>query len=444
MTQQKLPPQSLAAEQAILGAVLLENSTLNKIMEIISPEDFYRASHRQIYSAMLELWEKNEPIDIITVSERLRSKNQLEEVGGVAHLAELNDCVPTAAGAVSYAKIVQDKAKLRNLIRASTEILDDAYEEREEIDVLVDDAERKIFDISQRKVRPSLYPMRELTKESFKTIEQLYAREKQVSGVPTSFKDLDDRTSGLQPSDLIVVASRPGMGKTSLCLNLAQHAAIEHNVPVVIFSMEMSKEQVALRMLCSKAKVDVQKARSGYLSKADWGPLVTAAGALADAPIYVDDTATMNVLELRAKARRWKSQYNLGLIIIDYLQLMRGRGQAERRDLEISEISRSLKALAKELSLPIVVLSQLSRAVEQREDKRPQLAHLRESGAIEQDADLVLLLFRKAFYDPNYAEDADEAELIIAKQRNGPTGTIRLTFLRKCARFESYEAPRPF
>lgn len=439
MSQQKLPPQSLAAEQAILGAILLENSTLNKIMEVLSPEDFYRASHRQIYSAMLELWEKNEPIDIITVSERLKSKNQLEEVGGVTYLAELNDCVPTAAGAVSYAKIVQDKAKLRNLIRAGTEILDDAYEDREDVDMLVDDAERKIFDISQRKVKPSLYAMRELTKESFKTIEQLYAHEKLVSGVPTGFKDLDEKTSGLQPSDLIVAASRPGMGKTSLCFNVAQHAAIEQNVPVLIFSMEMSKEQVALRMLCSRARVDVQKARSGFLSKADWSPLVTAAGALADAPIYVDDTATMNVLELRAKARRWKSQYSLGLIIIDYLQLMRGRGHAERRDLEISEISRSLKSLAKELNLPIVVLSQLSRAVEQRDDKRPQLSHLRESGAIEQDADLVLLLFRKAFYDQEYSEEADEADLIIAKQRNGPTGTIKLTFLRKCARFENYE-----
>jgi replicative DNA helicase len=444
-TLQRLPPQNLGAEQAVLGAILLENFTLNKILDIISPEDFYRASHQRIFSAMVDLWEKNEPIDVITLSDKLRTKNQLDDVGGLAYLIELNDSIPTTAGATSYAQIIWGKARLRNMINVATRIVGAAYEDREDVDAFIDEAESKVFEIAEKKISPTFSSMKDLIKDSFRTVEALYQRKEQITGVSTGFDDLDKLTAGLQKSDLVVVAGRPGMGKTSFCLNIACHAALNAQTPVAFFSLESSKEQLTLRMLCSEGKVESHRVRSGFLDTSDWPKLTRAAGVLSEAPIFIDDSANLNVLELRAKARRLKVEYNLGLIVVDYLQLMRGRGQAEARYLEVSEISRSLKSLAKELELPVVALSQLSREVEKRDDKKPKLADLRESGAIEQDADLVIFLFRDGFYDRSKSAeeqgtDGEEAEAIIGKQRNGPTGTVKLTFLKKYTRFESYEA----
>lgn len=435
----KIPPQHLEAEEFVLGAILIDNQAMNKVLEVLSPSAWYREAHRKIFQAMIELSELNEAIDQVTVSECLRRRNELEQIGGAAYLAKLVAQVPTAANVRHHAKIVQEKALLRNLITVATDIVASGYRDSEKVEDLIDQAERSIFEIAERKMRPSFVPVREIVKASFETIERLYEKKERVTGVPTGFTDLDEMTSGLQPSDLIIVAGRPSMGKTALALSIAQYAAIEKRETVAIFSLEMSKEQLVLRMLCSEARVDAHKLRSGFLGRTDWPKLTSAAGRLAEAPIYIDDSPAMTVLEMRAKARRLKAERGLGLVIVDYLQLMRGRGGADNREQEISDISRSLKALAKELAIPVIALSQLSRAVETRGgDKKPQLSDLRESGAIEQDADVVMFIFREEVYRQT-EENRGVADILLRKQRNGPTGEIQLAFIDRYTRFENLE-----
>ena len=435
---QRLPPQSLEAEVSVLGGVLLENEALNRALEVVNEGDFYREAHRQIFSALLHLYERNEPADLITLSEVLKKRDALEEVGGIEYLNFLVNSVPTAANIAYYAKIIKEKSILRKLINRATEIINLGFGDAGDVDESLDRAERLIFEISEDRVRPSFFPIKDIIKASFKTIENLYEKKQLITGVPTGFTKLDDLTSGLQPSDLIIVAGRPSMGKTALALNITQHAAIEDGIPSAIFSLEMSKEQLALRLLCSEAKVDAHRLRGGFLSETDWPKLTRAAGSLSEAPIFIDDTPGLTVLEMRAKSRRLKAEHNLGLVVVDYLQLMRGRANSETREQEISDISRSLKALAKELRLPVIALSQLNRKVEDRGDRRPQLADLRESGAIEQDADVIIFLYRDEVY--NRSEDnphKGKAEIIVGKQRNGPTDKFELAFLDKYTCFEN-------
>lgn len=441
ITLERVPPQNLEAEQSVLGAILLDNDALNKALEIIGVEDFYREAHRKIFRRMCDLSEKNEAIDLVTLTEVLRKNNEIESIGGVSYLASLVNIVPTASNIRYHSKIVREKAALRNLINTATEIVSQGYENREDVDDLLDYAERMIFEISEKRIKPSFVTIKEIVKDSFEMIEKLYEKKELITGLPTSFVDLDEKTSGLQPGDLIVVAGRPSMGKTALCLNVAQYVGIEKGEPVAIFSLEMSKEQLVLRMLCSEAEVDSHKLRSGYLGEADWPKLTNAAGKLTEAPIFIDDSPIISALEMRAKARRLKAEHGLSLVIVDYLQLMRGRGKFERREQEISEISRSLKALAKEIHVPVMALSQLSRAVEQRQDRRPQLSDLRESGAIEQDADVILLLYRDELYNPDKEDNKGKVEINIGKQRNGPTGIVNLTFLSRYTKFKDY-SPR--
>jgi replicative DNA helicase len=386
---------------------------------------------------MVDLTERDEPVDLITLTHDLRKKKQLDSIGGASYLASLNDSVPTAANIEYYAKIVKEKAILRKLIQTSTEIITQSYEGRGEVEELLDDAERAIFEISENRVKPSFYPLKKIVKDSFEIFQKLYEKKELVTGVSSGFKELDRYTAGFQPSDLIIVAGRPSMGKTAFCLNIAQYAAIEHKIPVAIFSLEMSKEQLVIRMFCSEARVEGHRLRTGYLNESDWPKLTLAAGTLSEAPIFIDDTPALSVLELRAKARRLKGEHGLGLMVIDYLQLMKGRSKVESRQQEISEISRSLKALAKELNLPLIAVSQLSRRTEERQGMRPQLSDLRESGAIEQDADVILFIYRDEVY--NRAEDnpnKGKAEVIIGKQRNGPIGKIELAFLDKFTCFK--------
>jgi replicative DNA helicase len=435
----KVPPQSIEAEQSVLGGILLENEALNRSLEVLgadASENFYRETHRKIFLAMLELNEKAEPVDLITLSDTLKGKGWLEEIGGTTYLASLADSVPTAANITHYAKIIKEKALLRRLINAATEIVTQGYELPGDVEEFLDRSERSIFEVSEKRVKPSYFSIRDLIKDSFKYIDQRYEKKELVTGIPTGFVDFDQITTGLQPSDLIIIASRPSMGKTSISLNIAQYAAIESNIPVVIFSLEMAKEQLVLRMLCSEARVDANRLRGGFLSESDWPRLTSAAGRLSEAPIFIDDTPAITVLEMRAKARRLKADQDLGLIIVDYLQLMQGRRDVESREKEISEISRSLKALAKELNVPVIALSQLSRRTELRTGNRPQLADLRESGAIEQDADLVAFIYRDELYNPD-TEDKGIAEIIIGKQRNGPIGLVKLAFLASYTRFEN-------
>jgi len=434
----KIPPQNLEAEQSILGSILLENSAINSVLEVLSKGDFYSEAHRKIFNVMVEISEKNEPVDLITLSNALRDQNLLDTIGGTAYLASLVDNVPSAANVANYAKIVKEKAILRGLIGSATEIITSCYETGSDVDQVLDQAEHSIFEISENKVRPSFYPIREIIKDSFRSIEDLYARKELITGVATGFEKIDDLTSGLQNSELIIIAGRPSMGKTAFALNIAQFAALEGQTPVAIFSLEMSKEQLAFRLLASEAKVDSQRLRKGFLGETDWPKLTTAAGRLSEAPLFIDDTPAITVLEMKAKSRRLKADTGLGLIVVDYIQLMRSGGYRDSREQEISEISRSLKALAKELKVPVIALSQLNRKVEDRTNRRPQMADLRESGAIEQDADVIAFIYRDEVY--NKSEDNPEkgiAEIIIGKQRNGPTGIVKLAFLEKFTSFEN-------
>jgi replicative DNA helicase len=431
----KLPPQNIEAEQSILGGILIENDALNTVVEFLETGDFYREAHQKIFQSMIALSEKSEPLDLITLTNELKKTKELESIGGASYLASLVESVPTAANIAYYAKIVKEKSILRKLISTATEIVTQSYHEGKDLEDFLDDAEQAIFRISEHRVKPAFYPIKEIVKESFKVIEQLYEKKELITGVPSGFKDLDRKTAGFQNADLIIVAGRPSMGKTALCLNIAQHASITSKIPTAMFSLEMSKEQLAIRMLCSEARVDSARLRSGFLSESDWPKLTMAAGALSDAPIFIDDTPAISVLELRAKARRLKADRGLGLVIVDYLQLMRGRSGMERREQEISEISRSLKALAKELDIPVLAISQLSRKAEDRPGRQPQLSDLRESGAIEQDADVIIFIYRDEVYNPD-SDRKGTAEVIIGKQRNGPTGKVDLSFISEFTTFK--------
>jgi replicative DNA helicase len=425
----RIPPQNIDAEQSVLGGVLIDPEALNKIVDIVDAEDFYREDHRTICQLVLDLYEKNEPIDLVTVSGLARDRGLLEKIGGVTNLARLVDSMPTSANIAQYAKMVREKALLRGLMHIATEIVEKGYDVDTNVDGFIDEAERMIFQISEKKYRPSFYAIKDLVMENVKTVERLCEKKQAVTGVPTGFLEIDKLTSGLQPSDLIIVAGRPSMGKTSFCLNIAQHVGLtDGGIPVGIFSLEMSKEQLVMRLLSSEAEVEFSKLRSGMVKDAEWHQLGTAAGRLYTAPIYIDDTPALSILELRARARRLKKEHGLQLLVVDYLQLMRGRATSlDRREQEISEISRFLKALAKELNIPVIAISQLNRMVEQREDKRPRLADLRESGAIEQDADLIIFIYRDEVYNRN-SERKGVADIIIGKQRNGPTGEVETAF----------------
>jgi len=445
----RMPPQATEAEMAVLGSMLLSQEAVGRAIEIIGEEEhFYSTAHRRIYRSAVNLYEKNQAVDLVTVADELRRLKWLDDAGGSVYLTRLVESVATSANVDYYARIVLEKAVLRRLINAATQIVTAGYEASENAEELLDRAEQMIFSIKERRLRRQLLPLKAFIHESFELVEKLYREKKHITGVETGFTDLDRMTSGLQRSDLIIVGARPSVGKTALALNIAQHAAIAKQIPVAVFSLEMSKEQLVQRMLCSEARVPGHKVRSGYISQQEWPALVSAAGVLHSAPMYIDDSATLTPLEIRAKARRLKAEVDLGLVVVDYLQLMRTTGRVENRQQEISEISRSMKALAKELDLPVIALSQLSRISEQRgQDARPILSDLRESGAIEQDADVVLFLHRergayksKEEWSPDQGMETETAELIIAKQRNGPTGKFNLVFFKDYTRFENMEA----
>lgn len=438
-TLNKTPPSNIEAEQAILGAILLDREALNKAVEIIKPDDFYHLSHRLIFGSMLELDDKNEPIDLITITNYMRGTGGLEKVGGASYISTLLNQINTSANIRYHSKIIKEKSLLRSLIETSNDIMTQVYEGVVDPEEMVDYAEQKIFEISEKRITVSFEKMDTLLGDTFKTIEDLYSKKYAVTGVPSGFADLDKYTTGFQNSELIVVGGRPGMGKTAFCLNIAQNVSLKAKIPVAIFSLEMSKKQLALRMLCSEARVDSNKVRVGHISKEDWPLLTRAAGDLSNADIYIDDSSYLSILEMRAKARRLKKEHGLGLVIIDYIQLMKGRAGLERREQEISDISRSLKALAKELELPVIALSQLNRLVEQRRPPIPTLADLRESGAIEQDADVILFLYRDEYYYKDKNENQGTAEVHIAKQRNGPAGIkVKMAFRARYTRFEDY------
>jgi replicative DNA helicase len=431
----RLPPQNIEAEQSILGAILIDNEALPKALEIIGHDDFYKQSHRKIFHSMVELFDRNEPIDLITLTDYMKRSDDLDAVGGVSYLSSLVNMVPTAANIKYHSKIVREKGLLRSLLRSATEIASRVYEDNLEAEEMVDYAEKSIFDISDKRVKASFVTLKEVIKSSFEMIEHLYDKKEAITGIPSGFRDLDELTTGFQKGDLVIVGGRPSMGKTAFALNIAQHVGLDSREPVAIFSLEMAKEQLAFRMLCSEAMVNSNSVRKGLIKKEDWHKLTGAASKLTGAPIFIDDSSGITVLELRAKARRLKMEHGLSLVIVDYLQLMRGKGSFERREQEISDISRSLKALAKELSVPVVAVSQLNRSVEQRRPPTPILADLRESGAIEQDADVILFLYRDEVYNKDNPANKGEAEVIVAKQRNGPIGKINLTFNSSCTRF---------
>lgn len=437
----RIPPQNVEAEMSVLGSMLMDAEAVPRAIEILRPSFFYHEGHRKIFEVMIDAFERNTPIDFVTVMDRLVSKNLLEAVGGASYLTQLSTSVPTSANIDHYARIVKEKGLLRRLIMASTQVVQECFEDRDDVGALLDRAEQLIFDISQDKIEGHFASLRELIHSGIETIDQLYQRKGHVTGLETGFVQLDIRTAGFQPSDLIIVAGRPSMGKSAFVSCLCEHVGVVTKKPVAIFSLEMSKEQMVQRMLCSHARVDAQKVRTGFLSHSDWPLLTKAAGRLSEAPVYIDDTPGSTVLEIRAKARRMKAQHDIQLVVVDYLQLMQAHSRSENRQQEISEISRSLKALARELRVPVIAISQLSRAVESRTGNRPQLSDLRESGAIEQDADVVIFLYREEYYKPT-EENRNKSEIIIAKQRNGPTGSLDLLFFREWTRFENPEFER--
>ncbi|MDP8299935.1 MAG: replicative DNA helicase [Candidatus Tantalella remota] len=435
---EKVPPQNLEAETAVLGAMLLDREAIASSIDQLDKTAFYSGAHQKIFQAIIKLYDQNEPVDMVTLIEELKKREELESIGGPSYITELANCIPTAANIEHYTKIVREKHLLRALINAATQIVSESYDPGGEVDDLLDRAEQLIFQITSddRKRKMQVSGMKEIVKESIETIDRLYQRKENITGIPTGFHDLDVMTAGFQKSDLLVIAGRPAMGKSALAISILEHAGVVQKIPSAYFSLEMSKDQLAQRMLCSIAGVNAHKVRTGFFSQTDWPKLVTAAGKLSEAPIYIDDSPGMSAFELRAKARRLKSRHNIQLLIVDYLQLMSGGKRSENRQQEISEISRSMKALARELDLPIIAISQLSRAVEQRADHRPQLSDLRESGAIEQDSDVVMLLLREEYYNPT-EENKGVTEVIVAKQRHGPVGTVRLAFIPEFTKFSN-------
>jgi replicative DNA helicase len=435
----RIPPQNIEAEQAVLGAIFLDSSALTLASEVLVPEDFYRASHQKIFTAMLKVADKGEPVDLVTVTAELADSKMLEEVGGVSYLSELADSVPTAANVEYYARIVEEKSILRRLIRTATSIAQEGYTREDEVDALLNEAEKKIMEVSQRKNAGAFQNIKDILVQTYDNIEMLHNRKGEVTGIPTGFIELDRMTAGFQRSDLIIVAARPSVGKTAFALNIAQNVATKTNENVAIFSLEMSAQQLVMRMLCAEGNINAQNLRTGKLTPEDWGKLTMAMGSLSNAGIYIDDTPGIRISEIRAKCRRLKQESGLGMVLIDYLQLIQGSGRnRENRQQEVSEISRSLKALARELEVPVIALSQLSRSVEQRQDKRPMMSDIRESGSIEQDADIVAFLYRDDYYDKE-SENKNIIEIIIAKQRNGPVGTVQLAFIKEYNKFVNLE-----
>lgn len=433
-----LPPHNLDAEESLISAILVDNSTLNDVMDIVSPDDFYRTAHKEIFIAITDLFVKNEPVDLVTLSNKLKESGKLEAVGGARFLAKIVDTVPLAVNARHYARIIHDKARLRRLVQTSNEIVKQSLEDKGDIENVLDYAASRIFEIAEDKMKKSIVHLKHIIDQNYDDIDRWQMDKSLISGVTTGFKKLDSLTLGFQNSDLIIIAARPSMGKTALALNIARNAAVEANIPVAIFSLEMSEKQLGLRMLCAEAGVDSYRVKHGFLSQTDFSKLNKAAGILSEAPIYIDDAPGNSAMDIRAKTRRLKMDSGIGLILIDYLQLLKIRQYTDRRDLDIAEISKSLKALAKELDIPVVALSQLNRKLEERKDRRPRLSDLRESGALEQDADVVIFIYRDEVYNQHEGNpNKGIAEILLSKHRNGQTGLARLAFLSEYTRFDN-------
>ena len=430
----KLPPYNKEAEQSVLGSCFHSSEAIAKALEVLTEEDFYKAANKKIFITMREQFEANESIDVLAVADLLRKKDELDNVGGLEYLSLLEDYVPTATAVNYHAKILREKKILRDLIQTATEIVSSSYSDKDDVDTLLDKAEQSIFEISDKRTKASFFKIPDVIRENVSNLEKLSIKPGMVTGVSCGFTDLDNLTAGFQPSDLIILAARPSMGKTSFALDIARFVSLHQSIPTAIFSLEMSRQQLGVRLLCSQARVDSSKVRTGYLASSDWPKVHEAGARLSEAKMFIDDSAALSVLDVRARARRLAAEQPLGLIIIDYLQLMQGRGSSESRQLEVSDISRGLKALAKELNVPIIALSQLSRAVESRTDKRPLLSDLRESGSIEQDADVVMFIYRDFVYNPE-TDDPGKTEILVRKQRNGPIGDVRLHFESQFTRF---------
>jgi replicative DNA helicase len=436
MTEERLPPQNIPAEQSVIGAMLLDKNAIMQAVEILSPDSFYREAHRGIYEAVLSLSDRNEPVDLITVTEELRKTGRLEAIGGSVYISDLLGSVPTAANVGYYARLVEEKAVLRRLIEAGTGIINDCFDAKNKVDFVLDNAEKTILEIAMKKARQGFFKIDGILKDVLDIMDKLYGKKEAITGIPSGYPDLDKLTAGFQNSDLVILAARPSVGKTALALNFAQNVAIKFKVPVAVFSLEMSKEMLAQRLLCAEAEVDSQKIKTASLSDGGWKRLMKAIERLSQAPIFIDDSPLLTAMEMRAKARRLKKEHGIGMIVVDYLQLMQGRQNIDNRVQEISEIARSLKTLAREIDVPVIALSQLSRAIEQRQDRIPRLSDLRESGEIEQTADMVFFIHRDDYYNPT-SDKGNVAQLIIAKHRNGPTGQIDLVFRKEFTKFES-------